>query len=182
MSSTNKKEEEKLVAFFAALCLFLSTIEYAIPKPLPFLRLGLANLPILLALPLLNLKQVSLIVVLKILGQSLISGTLFSYVFLFSAAGSLASAMGMTIFYYLFKKKNLISFVGLSLIGSLFNNFAQLIVARYILFGNGSRLIAPILLCMGTITGSLLGIFAEYFVSKSNWYLLLSKEKIKEGF
>lgn len=40
----------RLVAFFAALCLFLVAVEYAIPKPLPFLRLGLTNLPVILSL------------------------------------------------------------------------------------------------------------------------------------
>ena len=180
MELTADKKEENLVAFFAALCLFLSTIEYAIPKPLPFLRLGLANLPILLALPILKIRQISLIVLLKILGQALISGTLFSYVFLFSVAGSFASAVGMIILYYLFGKNKLISFVGLSLIGSIFNNFAQIFVAHFILFGDGSRLIAPVLLCSGTISGFILGVFAEYFVKESNWYALISKQEAEE--
>ena len=30
--------------------MFLSVIEYMIPKPMPFMRLGLAHLPILLSL------------------------------------------------------------------------------------------------------------------------------------
>ncbi|NBK25683.1 MAG: heptaprenyl diphosphate synthase, partial [Spirochaetia bacterium] len=41
---------ERKIAFVAAATLLLSTLEYLIPKPLPFLRLGLANLPILLVL------------------------------------------------------------------------------------------------------------------------------------
>ena len=39
-----------LTALAAAICLFLAGIEYMIPRPLPFLRIGLANLPLLLAL------------------------------------------------------------------------------------------------------------------------------------
>ena len=35
---------QRLVALAAAVCLFLASIEYLIPKPLPFLRIGLANL------------------------------------------------------------------------------------------------------------------------------------------
>src|SRR5574344_318813 len=92
-------EEEITVSFFAGLCLFLSAVEYAIPKPLPFMRIGLANLPILLALPKLRGRDIFLLVVLKIAGQALISGTLFSYVFVFSAAGSLSSALVMFILY-----------------------------------------------------------------------------------
>ena len=78
-------------SFLAALCLLLSSVEYAIPKPLPFLRLGLANLPIILSLRKLSVRNVLLLTLLKIVGQAIISGTLFSYVFLLSASGSIAS-------------------------------------------------------------------------------------------
>ena len=81
-------QNDTITAWFGALCFFLSTIEYMIPKPLPFLRLGLANIPILLAIDILPLPAYSVLVLLKILGQGLIGGTLFSYIFLFSAAGS----------------------------------------------------------------------------------------------
>ncbi|MDR1230490.1 MAG: heptaprenyl diphosphate synthase, partial [Spirochaetaceae bacterium] len=33
----------KTAALLGAFCLFLSSIEYMIPKPLPFMRLGIAN-------------------------------------------------------------------------------------------------------------------------------------------
>ena len=108
-SRVGREELRFRLLFFSALCLFLSMIEYAIPKPLPFLRLGLANLPILLAFPKFRLKDIVLLVAIKTLGQGLISGTLFSYVFLFSAVGSSAAALGMGIMYHLFVKnrKNL---------------------------------------------------------------------------
>lgn len=169
-------QDEHRVVFFAALCLFLSAVEYAIPKPLPFLRLGLANLPVLLSLPKLSKKNIALLVFMKTLGQGLISGTLFSYVFVFSSAGSFASALGMGIFYYLFvyKKDNpFIGFVGLSLVGALCNNMAQLVVAQYMIFGAGTLYIAPLLLCTGTVTGLLLGLFAEKFAKTSRWYASL---------
>jgi len=35
-----------VTALLAAFCFFLSTIEYMLPKPMPFMRLGIANLPI----------------------------------------------------------------------------------------------------------------------------------------
>lgn len=172
-SRVGREELRFRLLFFSALCLFLSMIEYAIPKPLPFLRLGLANLPILLAFPKFRLKDIVLLVAIKTLGQGLISGTLFSYVFLFSAVGSSAAALGMGIMYHLFvknRKKVLIGFVGLSLAGAMANNGAQLLVARYIFFGAAARYIAPVLLCSGLITGLLLGFFAQKFVDTSRWY------------
>ena len=173
IESSPIRQEEQRVIFFAALCLFLSVVEYAIPKPLPFLRLGLANLPVLLSFPKLRKKNIVLLVFMKTVGQGLISGTLFSYVFVFSAAGSFASALGMGSFYYLFvyKKSNpVMGFVGLSLIGALCNNMAQLVVAQYMIFGAGTLYIAPLLLCTGTVTGLLLGLFAAKFTHVSRWY------------
>lgn len=173
LSKPNRDEGRFRLLFFSALCLFLSMVEYAIPKPLPFLRLGLANLPILLAFSKLKLKNVALLVVIKTLVQGLISGTLFSYVFLFSAAGSSAAALSMGILYYsCVKHRNqpLVSLVGMSVAGALGNNGAQLLVARYLIFGTAARYIAPVLLCSGLVTGLLLGIFAQKFVAISRWY------------
>lgn len=173
-SSKQKRDEDGFrLLFFSALCLFLSMVEYAIPKPLPFLRLGLANLPILLAFSKLRLKEVTLLVMIKTLVQGLISGTLFSYVFLFSAAGSSAAAVAMGILYYCCvrnRKRPLVSLVGMSVAGALGNNGAQLLVARYLIFGTAARYIAPVLLCSGLVTGLLLGLFAQKFNSISRWY------------
>jgi heptaprenyl diphosphate synthase len=120
-----------------------------------------------------SLKNLALLVVIKTLVQGLISGTLFSYVFLFSAAGSSAAAVVMGILYYCcVKNKNqpLISLVGMSVAGALGNNGAQLLVARYVIFGEAARYIAPVLLCSGLVTGLALGIATQKFVSLSRWY------------
>ena len=45
-----KPEIRKTIAILGAFCLFLSAIEYMIPKPMPFMRIGLTNVPLLLAL------------------------------------------------------------------------------------------------------------------------------------
>lgn len=178
--------QNKLISFLAALCLFLSAIENAIPKPLPFLRLGLANLPIVLSLYLLPRRKLLLLVLFKIVAQGMISGTLFSYIFLFSAGGSFASAIAMMAICGIFgihAQKNIncsnvdnerklffISAVGISLFGSLASTFAQLALARFFLFGENTKYIAPILLISGLVTGFALGMFAELFMQKSRWF------------
>lgn len=168
-----KSYRTKLITFFSALCLFLSAVEYAIPKPLPFLRLGLANLPVILSLSTLKKQEIALVVFFKVIAQGVISGTLFSYIFLFSAAGSFSSAFMMILANSIFRSK--ISSVGISLSGALANNLAQLLVARFILFGQNARYIAPILLITGFVTGSALGIFTELFKQKSKWLCKVTK-------
>ena len=160
--------DKKLLPFLAACCLFLAAVEYAIPKPLPFLRLGLANLPVIIALFIMPTRDIYKLILLKIMGQALITGTLFSYIFLFSAAGSLASGLTMLGVHRLLK--NRISCIGLSLAGAAANNIAQLIVAYFILFGSATRYIAPILLISGAVTGLVLGIFTQMFIEKSKWF------------
>lgn len=168
-----KRENSRMISFLAALCLFLSAVEYAIPKPLPFLRIGLANLPVIIGLNILSAGEIFLLVLLKIAGQGFIAGTFFSYIFLFSAGGSLASGLAMFAAYKLFKKN--ISCIGISLAGAAASNLTQLAIARTILFGEGTKYIAPILLISGGATGLLLGIFAENFKIKSKWLASLTE-------
>lgn len=160
--------DKKILPFLAALCLFLAAVEYAIPKPLPFLRLGLANLPVIVALFVLPTRDIYKLILLKIIGQALITGTMFSYIFLFSAAGSLASGLTMLGVHLWLKKR--VSCIGLSLAGAAANNIAQLIVARLILFGSATKYIAPILLISGAVTGLILGIFTQMFIERSKWF------------
>jgi heptaprenyl diphosphate synthase len=160
-------ERKDLIAFLAALCLFLSTLEYVIPKPLPFIRIGLANLPILFAVRLLPVKELLLLVLLKVLGQGLIHGTLFSYVFLFSLTGSYAGGLIMLSASRLFRAR--ISLVGTSMSGALASNLAQIFLAVLLLFGRTGWLIAPPMLIVGLISSFLLGSFAERFWQRSEW-------------
>jgi heptaprenyl diphosphate synthase len=155
------------VALLGACCLFLSSIEYLLPKPIPFLRIGIANLPILLALDLLSPPLVLLVVALKVAGQALLAGTLFSYVFLFSLVGSAASGITMILLRKLFRRR--MSLVGIGVLGAFLSNAAQLVLARFLIFGEGAWLIAPPFLALGTVSAVVLGLFAERFAETSRW-------------
>ena len=162
------KKQDALVPVFGALCFFLSAIEFVIPKPLPFLRIGLANVPLMLALDVLSFPAFLLLTVIKILGQAFISGTLFSYLILFSAAGTIGAALTM---YTLHKiPRTVLSLVGISIVGAFVSNCIQLFIGRFFIFGKGIRYIAPPFLVIGTITSLLLGIFCESFEAESEWY------------
>jgi heptaprenyl diphosphate synthase len=160
-------EKLDLVAFLAALSLFLSTIEYVIPKPIPFLRIGLSNLPVLISLQLLPIPYLFLLVLLKILGQAMIQGSLFSYVFLLSASGSSAGAIVMILASRLYGRG--ISLVGISILSALANNTVQVIVAVAVVFGESGWMIAPVVVGIGVVSSLLLGLFAQHFVNSSTW-------------
>lgn len=172
--SQNHDLIQKKLIFLTALCLFFSAVEFAIPKPIPFLRLGLANIPVILSFFLLSPVYSILLIVLKIFVQNLISGTLFSYTILFSIAGSFASGLGMLALYSVLYKgrRQLISLIGLCLAGALLNSLGQLAVSYFFMFGQNTKYIAPVFLCLSLATGLLLGIFTEYFVRHSKWFAL----------
>ena len=156
------------VAFLAAICLFLASIEYVIPKPVPFMRIGLANLPILLALEILQIRYILLLILLKVLGQGLVHGTMFSYVFLFSLAGSFTSGLIMILLKKVFRSA--ISLIGLSIFGALASNIVQILLARVLVFGDSVWIIVPPFLIVGTVSSTILGIFARLYSEKSTWF------------
>jgi len=133
------------------------------------MRIGLANLPLLLALDILGPGEFFLLALLKVLGQGIIGGTLFSYVFLFSLAGTFTSATLMYLLRRLLGKKYL-GFAGLGCAGAMASNGIQLILARYLIFGASLRYLIPPFLASGFITGIALGLICEYFCRHSRWY------------
>ncbi len=158
---------QRLVALAAAICLFLASIEYVIPKPLPFLRIGLANLPLLLAVDLFPVSHFFLLLGIKILGQSLIQGSLFSFTFLLSLSGSLASGLIMLAARRLLKGST--TLIGISILGAMASNFVQLTLARYLVFGRSAWMIAPPFLLVGLVSSSILGYLAQAYKQRSAW-------------
>jgi heptaprenyl diphosphate synthase len=174
----------KTLATLGAFCLFLSSIEYTIPKPLPFLRLGLANVPLILALPLPASLFCPLLSV-KVLAQALISGTLFSYVFLFSLVGTAASGGLMFLLARLARSPSParapVSFVGISVAGAFLSNVTQIALARCFILGKSALYIAPPFLLSGIASGFLLGLFCEKFTRESAWYKNLQMRGLIAG-
>ncbi len=168
--------EKKLnrIALLGAFSMFLSTIEYLFPRPIPFMRLGLANLPVILSLEILSGPSYFLLVLMKVLGQALVNGTLASYVFLFSAAGSFASALVMWLCYKGLKKR--VSFLGISVMGALTSNMAQILLSITFIFGASAWRILPLFLAIGLVSGIFIGIFAQRFSDKSAWWKMMREE------
>jgi len=82
--------------------------------------------------------------IVKVIGMSLISGSLFSFIAVFSLMGTLTAALVMWASRRL--GGGLISQIGVSILGALASNAVQVILARYIVFGQAAWLIAPLFL------------------------------------
>ncbi|WP_371819641.1 Gx transporter family protein [Treponema sp. OMZ 791] len=159
---------------FGGFCFFLSAIEIMIPKPVPFFRIGLANLPIILGLDLFSFPAFVLLLAIKVLGQALLSGTLFSYIVLFSAIGTFSSGLLM----YAMRKipRKAISFIGISLAGAFVSNSLQFLLAVLLMFGKSAVYIIPPVFSLGALTALFLGWFSAEFEVQSVWY-----QRVKAG-
>ena len=132
------------------------------------MRLGLANLPIIISLRLLPFPYLMLLTLVKVLGQGLVNGTLASYVFLFSLTGSYGSVLAMYAASRL--PVRFLSEVGISLVGSLTSNTIQVLLSIFFIFGKNSSVIAPLFLGIGTASGFVIGLIASGFIRHSRWH------------
>lgn len=148
------------VAFFGvfvALALIFSYVESLIPIQIgiPGVKLGLANLIIVIALYKMSLREAYLLSVTRVVLSGFIFGNLFSI--LYSLAGGLLSLSVMA----LLKKHGDFSVIGVSIAGGVSHNIGQLAVAMVVVETFSVAYYIPVLLMAGLITGLLIGITAH---------------------
>ncbi len=174
LSNTDQPSLANILAVLGAVAMFFSTLEFLIPKPVPFFRIGLANIPLLLVIRSFRTRDVLALTFLKVIGQGLINGTLASYVFLFSLFGSFASVLVMLGICRFGSDR--VSLIGVSTAGALASNIVQIVLSVLFIFGPSSWIIAPPFLILGTVAGVFVGVVAEYFLTFSRWISLLTND------
>ncbi len=145
-----------LSVILAALAMILSYVEAMVPMPVPIpgIKLGLANLVILLAIYRLGFKYALAINCIRIF----VTGLLFTGVFgiLYSLAGGLLSLLVM----YLLYRTEIFSMVGVSMAGGVAHNLGQLLTACLIMSNIRLMSYFAVLLFAGMGSGILMGIVA----------------------
>ncbi|MBN1647904.1 MAG: Gx transporter family protein [Spirochaetales bacterium] len=164
-----------LIAFFGAVSMFFAAVEFLFPKPVPWMRLGIANIPILLALGIFDLKELLLLASIKVIGQGIINGTLASHVFLFSAAGTFSSTLVMFGLKKLLKHR--VSLLGISIAGAFVSNSVQTFLSLAIIFEKEAWIIIPYFMGSGFIASIIVGLFANQVSEKSVWFAELRKRE-----
>lgn len=141
---------------FTALALIFSYVESLIPIQLgiPGVKLGLANLIIVIALYKMRLSEVFLLSIVRILLSGFLFGNYFSI--LYSLAGGLLSLAVMA----LLKKTGDFSVMGISMAGGVSHNVGQLVVAMMVVETFSVGYYLPVLLVAGLVTGFLIGVAA----------------------
>lgn len=148
------------MGIFVALAMIFSYIEVLIPFDfgIPGVKLGIANLVIVVGLYQFSVKEVFMISLVRILLMGLLFGNAMTLIF--SLAGGIISFLVMLCC----KKFSSFSIVGVSVLGGIFHNIGQLAVAMAVLMNFKVAFYLPILLIAGVVTGTFIGILSNKIV------------------
>jgi heptaprenyl diphosphate synthase len=147
------------LGLLAAVGVSLFVIEALIPLPVPFLKIGLANISTLLALMLFDVPAALLVVGLRVVIGSLLTGSLFSPAFLLAIGGGLASAAAMGLART--AGRSAFSPLGLSVIGSVTHVAVQFVLVSMVFIESlALSYLFPLLLGSALAGGLVVGWFS----------------------
>lgn len=171
-----KTHKIALLGVLTAAAIVISIIESFIPSiGIPGVKLGLANIVILIILYELGIIDAIAINLLRVLMVGALRGTIFSMGFLMSLTGAVFSLTVMIIFYVLIKK---FSIIGVSVIGSIFHVTGQVLVAMLFLGSAYIVLYLPFIAISAIVTGVFVGIVARLIIKTG----VIKKQKEKYKF
>lgn len=160
----NIKRREMYLTGLVLVALYLSLAENFIPKPFPWMKLGLSNIAVLIALEKFDSKFAMELVLLRIFIQALMLGTLFTPGFIISLT---AGALTTLFMIGLYRFRDHLSLVAISSMSAFLHNMIQLIVVYFLMFRNVSIYSKSIMgfvwifLLIGVIAGVITGFIAE---------------------
>jgi heptaprenyl diphosphate synthase len=168
-------QDKYRIAVLSAYALVLHGFEALLPMPIPWLRLGLANIITVVALLLYNFRIAMTVTLIRVILSSMFTGTFLGPSFVLSLGGGAASTLAIGFSYYASMSilgRSIFGPVGLSLIGSFFHNISQLTLAYFLFIQRieAMLIISPVILLIGTATGFVNGLIADILlknISKS---------------
>ncbi len=154
------------LSLLVALGLILFMFESFIPRPLPWLKPGLAHVATLLAMYLLDNRSAIIVVLLRVLIGSLLLGTLLNPAFVLALGGGLSATlvMGLARRYF----SHIFSIFGISILGALVHNLTQLFLVQMILVHRAEiYYLAPFMMLTSLVTGCIVALVAFLLLSRT---------------
>ena len=171
-----KVQKIALLGVLTAAAIVIAILESFIPSVgIPGVKLGLANIVILVILYELGIVEAIIVNLLRVLVVGLVRGTFLSMGFLMSLSGAVLSLTIMIIFYLLIKR---FSIIGVSVIGSIFHVSGQILIAMLYLGTAYIVLYLPIIAISAIITGVFVGIVAQLIIKTG----IIKKQREKYRF
>ena len=171
-----KVQKMALLGVLTSGAIVIAILESFIPSiGIPGVKLGLANIVILIILYELGIVEAVFVNLLRVLVVGLVRGTFLGMGFFMSLTGAVFSLGIMILFYLLIKK---FSVIGVSVIGSIFHVGGQILIAMIYLGTAYIVLYLPVLAISAIITGVFVGIIAQLIIRTG----IIKKQREKYNF
>lgn len=150
------------MGLLTALAFVFSYVEFLIPVNLgvPGAKLGLANLVIIVALYTLRARDAFLLSMIRIVLVGFTFGSMAGM--MYSLAGGMMSFAVMV----LAKKTKLLSVTGVSVLGGIFHNVGQILVAIMVVKTGSLIYYLPVLIVIGCLSGVVIGILGAMITKR----------------
>lgn len=151
-----------ILGLLTALGILLGYIEslFIIPIRVPGIRLGISNIITVFCLYLFGPYEAFSVLISRVLLSGLMFGNGISI--LYSISGAIISLIVMS----LAKRYLNFSVVGISVLGGVFHNIAQLVVATILVQNYSVLVYAPFLVMVGVIAGVIIGIISDLLIKR----------------
>lgn len=157
-----KVQKMALLSVLTAAAIVIAIVESFIPSVwIPGVKLGLANIVILIILYEIGIVEAVLVNLLRVFLVGLLRGTFLSMGFLMSLTGAILSLGVMILFYLLIKKFSIIT---VSVMGSVAHVTGQILIAVIFLGTASVFYYLPIIAISAIITGILVGVGAKLII------------------
>lgn len=153
------------LTFLILTAIALGVVDSLIPRPIPFMKLGLANAAAVIAVVRYGFLKTIELNLLRVFAVALITGLLATPSFLLSITGATVSAVIMGLCRKVLRDG--LSTAGLSVAGAVASLWGQLLVAGLVLPGLPLQNIVLLLTLWGVISGTAVGLIAQKAMSRS---------------
>jgi heptaprenyl diphosphate synthase len=155
-----------ILSLFTAMAGTLHVIESLLPPPFPVpgAKLGLANVVSLFLLVTFGLKSSLYVTTARVILGSMFGGALLGPAFVMSMGGGVLSVLAMNIVFKRFTPP--FSLYGVSILGAVVHNTAQVILAAFIVSSTGLLWYIPYLVFFAVPTGILTGALVIYLKAR----------------
>lgn len=157
-----KTKDIAVLGLLIALAFVLSYVEYLLPLNIgiPGAKIGLANIVTLVAIYKIGYKRAFALSLIRVLLVALTFSNMAMA--MYSVAGALLSFIAMLVG----KSSKKFSITGVSVLGGVFHNIGQIIVAMVLMETRELVFYLPVLIAIGTISGVVIGILSGMICSR----------------
>lgn len=146
--------------------LVLFLFESLIPRPLPWLKPGLAHIATLIALYLMGISEAMIVVIIRVVVGSLLLGSLFNPAFILSLGGGIVATIVMGLTYRCFSK--IFSIFGISILGAVVHNLTQLLLVQILIVHRLELFyLAPLMILSSLFTGFIVALVSYLLMEKA---------------